>query len=373
MMPSAYGANLPQFTPSPYISHPISDDFSRQQLAFSDSSRRMSRHPHGQRTSGAMRVVKPGSASNSPQTMMARRRTLMNDGNMARRRQQALDQAIREQLQDASHCAHHQDQIKRNSRPVSWHPSSHFLDAQQMHAPISQLDLNQLAMAMQTPYYPRECYTGYQNLPPTPAAYSGHASPISGYSPTLVPYGPATQTTTMPAYVSDPYMPAPQMVSNVFNPGGSPDVMRPFPAYTNPTSFDWHTYSPQEFPACLTPPTPNECQGVHLQQSVPPEESIPYQPLEESTSEEDGGEILVGMGLYDQPSKADTDPELDYYHTTTSRLLDTTYRSGKGWKLEEAWEPPASDDEDTEEDADGEDQEDEAGTTEPTPAQQSWI
>lgn len=86
---------------------------------------------------------------------------------------------------------------------------------------------------------------------------------------------------------------------------------------------------------------------------LPAEESIPYQALDEPEEE---GEILVGMGLYDAPDKTDTDPELDYYRTSTSNLLGSTYRKGAGLKLEEAWEPPkedesSSDDEEEEEDA----------------------
>lgn len=149
--------------------------------------------------------------------------------------------------------------------------------------------------------------------------------------------------------------------------------MEPFPAFTNQAPFDWHTYSPEGLQSCTAPPTPVECQGAQkLHQPLPSEESIPYQPLEDPEIEEEG-EIFFGMGLYDVPNKADTDPELDHYHTTTSRLLDTTYRTGKGWKLEEAWEPPASDDEDAEEDADGEEQAEEPNAAESPPAQQSWI
>ncbi|KAI1132005.1 hypothetical protein F5Y10DRAFT_27392 [Nemania abortiva] len=375
MMPSAYGPSIPQITPPTYTNHPILDDFSAQQLAFADSSRRISRHPNGQRMPGAMRVVKPSSASNSPQTMMARRRTLMNDGNIAWRRQQALDQAILQQLQDTpSYYTHHQEQAKRTSRPVSWHPSSHFPDAQQMHMQIPQVDFDQLTWAMPTPYYTKGCFTGYQNLPPTPVAYSGNTSPASGFSPLLLPYGPGGQSSAMPAYISDSYVPAPQLVPHCYKPFGSPDAAQPSPVYTEPAAFYSQAYSHEALQSCTTPPTPEECQRVYHTQSVPPEESIPYQPLEEPNNDEEEGEILVGMGLYDLPSKSDTDPELDHYHTSTSQLLNTTYRSGKGWKLEEAWEPPASDDEDAEEDADGDEQGDEPKTTESPPAQQQpWI
>ncbi|KAI0810680.1 hypothetical protein GGR55DRAFT_678642 [Xylaria sp. FL0064] len=374
MMPSVFGADGLQITPSTYTNQTTLDNFSGQQPGFPDACRRISRHPNGQRTPGTMRVVKPSSANNSPQNMMARRRTLMSDGNMARRRQQALDQAILQQMQDTSpYYTNHQDPVKRNSRPVSWHPSSHIPNAQQMHMQIPQVDFNQFAMAMTTPYHAKECFTGYQNLPPTPAAYSGHTSPASGYSP-LLPYGPVPQYTTLPGYITtDTSVPVPHLVSSCFNTSSSPDAAGELPAYTSQAPYDWNTYASHGLQSCTAPPTPEEFRGVHQPQSVPSEESIPYQPLEDTENEEEEGEILFGMGLYDLPSKADTDPELDHYRTTTSQFLDSTYRSGKGWKLEEAWEPPATYDEDAEEDADGEDQEEGPNPPESPPARQSWI
>ncbi|KAG4218745.1 hypothetical protein PC116_g32775 [Phytophthora cactorum] len=71
----------------------------------------------------------------------------------------------------------------------------------------------------------------------------------------------------------------------------------------------------------------------------------------------------------------DDDPSLDNYRTTTSQLLDTTYRGrGRGWKLEEAWEPPVSDDEDgDEEENNEEDEEEKEQATESTSTEQNWI
>ncbi|KAI8625386.1 hypothetical protein F5Y19DRAFT_450551 [Xylariaceae sp. FL1651] len=374
MMPSVFGANIPQITPPTYINDPISDEFSRE-LAFLDSNRRLSRPPNGQRTSSAMRVVKPSSANNSPQSMMARRRTLMNDSNLARRRQQALDQAVLQQMQDTTLCyTNHPDPVKRSNRPVSWHPSSHLSEAQQMSMQMPQVDFTQYAMHMPTSCYTKDGLSGYQALPPTPAAYSGHTSPVSSYSPLLLPYSTAAQSTAMPAYVStDPWIPTPQVPSNYFNTNGSLDAIDPFSTYTTQTSFNWNTHAPQRLDSCTAPPTPEEFQAVQQSESMPPEESIPYQPLADPDEEEEEGEILIGMGLYDPPSKTESDPELDNYRKTTSQFLGITYRSGKGWKLEEAWEPPTTDDEDGDEDAESDEQEERDTTTESPPAQQPWI
>lgn len=290
---------------------------------------------------------------------------LVNDAHIARRRQQALDQALLQQMQDISstYYTSHQESVKRNSRPVSWHPSCHLPEPQSMPIQVPQPDFSQFNMAMPTPYQP-------QNLPPTPAAYSGHTSPVASYSPLILPCAAIAQPTAIPNYASpEPWIPTSQIASNYINPRDSPEPVGPFSVYSDQVSFNnWDAYAPHGLQSCTAPPTPDEFQGIQQPQSVPSEESIPYEPLETPEEEEEEGEILVGMGLYDLPSKADTDPGLVHYRTTTSQLLDTTYRSGKGWKLEEAWEPPATDDEDSEEDADADEQGEEDKTTESTPA-----
>jgi hypothetical protein len=67
---------------------------------------------------------------------------------------------------------------------------------------------------------------------------------------------------------------------------------------------------------------------------------------------EEEGEILVGMGLYDTSEKYEEDPQLNNYRSTVTSLLGSTFRhnepTGKGLTLEQAWEPPKSDDGDDE-------------------------
>ncbi|KAI0379914.1 hypothetical protein F5Y04DRAFT_109292 [Hypomontagnella monticulosa] len=369
MMPSLLGPNMGHLPPQNYSSDPTFDELSRQ-LLMSDSIRRISR-PTGQRTAGTMRVVKPSSANNSPQAMMARRRTMMNDSNLARRRQQVLDQAVLQQMQECTAYSTPEDSIKRNNRPVSWHPSSH--QQPQMHIPMPQPDFSQYVVPTPMTYHQPDLYSGYQNLPPTPAVYSGQTSPLSTVSPLCLPYAAPSQPQAAPAYISQDTWNAAQFIPNYAS-SGSPEETEPFPSFTmGQGAFDWDGgLAAQGFPMCTAPPTPDEFQPVQQSQpTVPPEESIPYQPLEEPEEEE--GEILVGMGLYDPPNKTESDPGLDNYRTTTSQLLGTTYRRGQGWKLEEAWEPPASDDE---EDGEGDGEEEEAEkdkATESTTAEQNWI
>jgi hypothetical protein len=358
-----------------YSTGPILDEFSNQQ-ALSESVQRISRGSNGYRPANSMRIVKPSSANNSPQAMMQRRRTLMNDGNLARRRQYALDQAIlQQQVQGvATPYETYQEPVKRTNRPVSWHPSSHLQQPQMQLHQLPQFDISQYIIPASTPYSDADVYTGYQQFPPTPIAYSGQTSPLSTFSPLSLPFAASSQPHMAPQYVSPDAWSTPAYVTPTpYSTSGSPVAAEPFPSYTGQTSFDWEAFATHGFDTCTAPPTPDNYQQAALPEpTVPSEESIPYQALDEPEEE---GEILVGMGLYDTPGKTETDPELDRYKTTTSYLLGTTYRKGAGLKLEEAWEPPKDDDEeaDGEDDADGEEQEDKATASQSTTAEENWI
>ncbi|KAI1330078.1 hypothetical protein F5Y16DRAFT_45195 [Xylariaceae sp. FL0255] len=351
MMPSVAGAHVPHISPPILTNDLILDDLSRQ-LAFPDSSRRIYRSSNGQRTPGAMRIVKPSSANNSPQNMMGRRKTIINNDNTVVRRRQVFDQALWQQIHEtAPGYPTQQDPVKRASRPLSWHPSSHIPETQQMPMQLPHLDFAQYPILIPSPYNHKESFPSYQNLPPTPAVYSGHTSPVSSVSPVPLPYASTTSSAAVPAYVStETWNSTPQATPGYFN-RTSQETTGSFSDYCNQTSLHWSDYALQAPQSCTAPPTPEEFQTVPRAPSVPTEESISYQPLEEPEEE---GEILVGMGLYDPPCKTDTDPSLNNYLTTTSQLLGSTYRTGKGWKLEEAWEPPATDDEGGDEDAESE-------------------
>ncbi|KAI0123002.1 hypothetical protein BJ170DRAFT_120813 [Xylariales sp. AK1849] len=373
MMHSLQGMGILDHAPQVYSTGPSLDEFSRQQ-AISESARRISRGSNGYRPTNAMRVVKPSSANNSPQAMMQRRRTLMNDGNLARRRQYALDQAfLHQQLQGAaSPYDAYQEPVKKTNRPVSWHPSSHIQQPQTQLQQLPHFDISQYAIPASTPYSEADLYSGYQHFPPTPVVYSGHTSPASTFSPLSLPYTTSSQPQIPPHYVSTDNWIAP-VYSNptTYATNGSPGTMEPFPPFAGQSSFNWETFTTHGFNSGTTPPTPDNYQPVPSPMpTVPSEESIPYQALDEPEEE---GEILIGMGLYDTPGKSETDPELDHYRTTASHLLGMAYRKGAGLKLEEAWEPPKDDEADSEDDADTEEQEEDCSALQPTDAQQSWI
>lgn len=114
-----------------------------------------------------------------------------------------------------------------------------------------------------------------------------------------------------------------------------------------------------------TPPTPDSF--VCLPQSEPTvsEDTVPFESLDKNEDEEEG-EVLVGMGLYDTSDKYEEDPQLNNYRSTAGSLLGASYQrkepTGKGLKLEETWVPPQSDDSGDDED-EGSDDDDEAPST----------
>ncbi|KXJ93128.1 hypothetical protein Micbo1qcDRAFT_161063 [Microdochium bolleyi] len=383
------------------VAYPLSaqDDMAHY-ISYTDiASRPPHRGSNVQRPAGAMRVVKPSSTSNSPQARAARRRTMMADSNIARRRGQQIDHNTLQQhfQQHTSFGTATEEQSKRSSRPVSWHPSSNPQVYQQQQQQIERIQqqrgqhlpqqnnpcyntyLHQApTYTLPTPlaYAEEDHYTRYQTIPPTPAQFSAQNSPLSGFTP-LIP----TSTSAAANSESPPHYFAPAIWNQTQRPlyadatgcGGSPDALEAFPPLPTSSAETWDDVQQGAFYGGVTPPTPQNMQSAqhHEAIAVPPEDSIPYEPLQGS---EDEGEILIGMGLYEDPEKTDTDPWLDNYRRTTTELLGSTYRRvGQGLKLEESWEPPASDDENdnedsnSERDADGEEHDGEQS------CEETWI
>ncbi|KAJ9148343.1 hypothetical protein NKR23_g5102 [Pleurostoma richardsiae] len=351
MTPSMLSMNVAVAPSASYPTDAVLEDLSRQ-MAF--SARRASRGSNGQRCANPMRVVKPRSANNSPQSsiLQQRRRTLMADAIIPHRNTQILErpylptpgaEACFDGLPTSS---------KKSARPLSWHPSSYM--------PQPQLQSHQSP----TPQYPFPAYESefFQShqFPPTPAVYSGYTSPSVAFSPLSLPYSGYDASQYFPSgswSVSAPQATTPSLVttSSADSALCNFDSIEPLdygvPTYVSAT---WNATTPGALSHFTAPPTPeNFPLPQQSQPAISAEESIPYLPLE--NDDESGGEVLVGMGLYDSPEK-----DVDLFRSTVSQLLGSPYPkpTGKGLKLEDAWEPPAMvDDEDDDEDADGEEQE----------------
>ncbi|GKU01745.1 hypothetical protein FLAG1_03853 [Fusarium langsethiae] len=350
MMHPLFGVQPTGSLPVTYPHDVMLDDYT-QQMACSQTSRRLSRGSNGQRSGGsAMRVVKPSSANNSPRSssLMARRKTLMNDGNSQRRQQQIIEQL-------SSFCdIESQQPYQRSSRPVSWHPSSYGQTStthQQMpalatsYSPVSQQDL----------------YGSYSHYSPMMGSTSCGTSPLA-FSHLPLPY----QSADNMAY--NPYQGS---CMSQHSPAGSLAMdTRSMPATSAPVEtaysngWDWNNFIMHGF-VSTTPPTPETLPQSQLSQPAVSED-IQYQALDDASEEE--GEILVGMGLYDAPEKFNEDPQLNNYRSTVSSLLGSSFRScepsGKGLKLEETWEPPKSDDDEDDDDDEEEEEEEEEGEEE---------
>ncbi|KAK5658519.1 hypothetical protein OQA88_1911 [Cercophora sp. LCS_1] len=345
-----------------YASDAMLDELSRQ-LAAANNSRRLSRGTGSQRMGNAMRIVKPGSANNSPRSSMlpARRRTLI--GEHQRPHLQPVEASYLPTPTPELHKELGYEPEQRPARPVSWHPSSQQLSQQYCQQTMSYAFNN---------YKEAEIYNSYQQLPPTPTVYSGYTSPCSTFSPLSLPYSsapsqqyysPTSQTLSQPQQPqhTQQQLPTPVYQQSPIRSTGSAVqssemAYLPAPKVSNSSlsSLDWDTFAAQGFDKYAAPPTPEDfvpnppARTIETTPTKLPVEE-PFKPMEMEDDESEG-EILYGMGLYDAPEQ---DSVLDFHRSAVFSLLGGQYPepTGKGLKLEEGWEPPVSDDED---EADGE-------------------
>lgn len=355
-MHSFVGASLPgvQSYPAQYTHDTFLEDLSRQMAV--SASRRYSRGSNGAHTGTAMRVAKPSSASNSPRNslMQQRRRTLMNDPAFIQRAQQVVEQPYLPTPGPDTCGNAYYEPVKKAPRPVSWHPST-MAQTQQYIPPVS----TQQTQYPFPSYCEADCYAAAPavapapvQFPPTPAAYSAYSSPASAFSPLNLPYSnyELPQTYCSPSWdvsAADatanlaPSTLGPAQYS--FTPGPSCAPSLPSYVATSHSPANWASLAPQ------APPTPEDPpKSQQPEPALQNDESIPFQSLDENDDEEDG-DILIGLGLYDPPEK------LPFHGDGGLLGASFDYQpTGKGLKLEDAWEPPVSDDDDDDEDGEGE-------------------
>jgi hypothetical protein len=396
MMPSLVGANMVgvphhQVSSGAYTIDAMFNELSRQ---LGGHTRRYSRAANGQQRAGnAMRITKPNSASNSPRssTLQARRRTLIGDA--FRGGLQAPSPAVH-QAQLPTPSSAPQDECfygretSRPARPVSWHPSSQ--DAQQ--SLYAQPDTN---------FYSYSAYddalASLQHFPPTPGPGSGYTSPMESFSPLSLPYSSfSSSQQQIYSSMSQPVPAAHQQQAAAFSSAtcssdyaavAAPSEIPYLPlthAADDTIAWDHHPDSTALFSRPTAPPTPedfayaldpNQVTETLAQQKQPtkPEAAQQaYQPLihDDENDDESEGEILYGMGLYDAPGQVkESSLHQSVVHSLLGGVRDNKEEEdtgkGLGLKLEDAWEPPASEDEneedndeDNDEDDDGEGQDD---------------
>lgn len=333
-MESLNGGFQPTYIPVPTIEQAQDTNIWASDLAIMEAARRLSRQHSGQRSGTVMRVSKPSSANNSPGTSI--RRGMANEGQSHRRVQQHQEQLY--------------NKVNRPARPMSWHPGS------QMFTP-QPYALNQQAFQPLTPtiYAEQQDYSGaYPTISPVMASYSNNTSPCSAFSPLPL----ADYQNCPPQYLNQTWDLQPSRVAQYLDslPALTHSSSLDTPAANN---MDWSSYMPHGL-SNTSPPTPDSFVGLPQSQPALSEDAVPYEALDKSEDEEEG-EILVGMGLYDTPDKYEEDPQLNNYLSTAGSLLGASYQrqepTGKGLKLEETWVPPQSDDDDDDESSDDEDDE----------------
>ena len=367
-----------------------------------------------------MRIVKPSSsANNSPQSsamVQARKRMAAAcDVSMyasPRRVPQQLVPtpdylAISNRYDTSAEAA-----ASRPARPVSWHPSSTYLMPTQL--PVQQMPLS-LATNFQMPVQQMSAYAtpalhtaDYEQFPSmqpytlSPSVYSNQTSPSTAFSPYA---GNFDNVPTGHYYSPNPWALSPSINTNgaMFDKLPSPvdcpalitgagqqqqqqqqmqssqsqvyyDQQQPHSQMQmhsqintgSSTASEWNSFATHGFKSApRTPPDNNYFSAAEPAQArIPSEGSIVA--CQEQDDEQQEGEILVGMGLYDPPEKEIMDPTLQSYRSSVAQLLGAAYTypepTGKGLKLEDAWEPPENlddeddDDNDEDRDAEGEDQ-----------------
>ena len=273
-----------------------------------------------------MGIMKPSTTVNNSPRPVRHRRTTVNGTTQSRMAPRVVDYT---QLPAAF--------APTAGRPMSWHPGSF---SQTMQYPQQQQQQQQQQVYPQWQPY-QDTYLSYS---PSTTSYSCNGSP-SSYSPMPLPSTGFEQ-------------------SSYFNFGSWPMTQQPMPNYLSTPS---ETFS-EPFPMVLsnynnTPllddwtlfTMPNMAPQSPLKPEILPQQQPPKQQQQQqpqlsllSGGDDDGGEILVGMGLYDESDKLIDDPQSDCSPSSMSMLMGSM-PTGKGLKLEETWQPPESEDEEGDE------------------------
>lgn len=338
MMPPTYGGSVASHLPvAGFSAHSaMMDELSRQLCTIRNQQRQHPSRTSSQRHGNSMRVVKPRSANHSPYSTGSQGLTRPSPYESHHQAYQTQQPATEDMY--AATTAY-STRSTRPSRPVSWHPSSSQfsqLPSYEMYGQQQYQTQPQAYMAQYqgTGYNDVNYFTSSQDFPHTPAVYSGYTSPATALSPLSLPYSTPYEQQAQQAqqqYFTQASWAVPPELSPAAPTLESPMDMLESTSTVSENS--WSSYS-QTYAACTAPPTPdNYAQAPYAEPKVQSEESIPYQPLMEE-EQDDGGEVLYGLGLYDAPSK----PSL-----LGSGL--SCPPAGKGLKLESAWEPPTSEDE----------------------------
>ena len=310
----------------------VSNRMARAQLArqISNSSSTFKRR--------AARVFKSNSGSNSPQDVQRRRTTSSHKS--ARQRSELHSQEVA--MSHQGHGGFNQGRIVPVNRPMSWHPSSMASNRPVARTSGYYTPSRHSMAALETPNATNDQATVSQ-----PAAHPDMDSamsinPYSSFDGSSMSYQPsamglyenhpvgldlaATYRSCLGYDATDQFQQPNMSMSGDYS-DFSPvaystqtwaESLSAFPSYTNPPTPD---FLPIQHPSDLW-------QG-YMSSSSPP---IPKKPSKE----------LVGMGLYDNPSKESfaLDAVMGGHLGGLTNYHPQPESTGKGLKLEETWQPP---------------------------------
>ncbi|KAL9002564.1 MAG: hypothetical protein Q9188_004510 [Gyalolechia gomerana] len=316
--------------------HDVSNQMARAQLFRRLSAKSNHSSPGSKR--GNTRVVKPHSSGGTPLGVQRRRTTAA----YSTRSKPPTAQPFQQLPQAAKAIAPRtrQNGLPSATRPVTWHPGSYYFNDCSQETPydgglpysptaapqesyFTDYSIRAIQPSfdlIQTPEaHEQDVFSNDYTQQPIPDYSYGYMNDNSFYQSSL--YDPATQFSQQDTMLSSTY-------------GQYPSSFQT----NNPVqiSADHVTYSTQHTPtlssgryACDPP--------QYLQSSNPPQ-------VTKQRSKE-----LVGMGLYDGPSRK----ELSTPDTSVDRLSQLLAApQGKGLKLEETWQPPPNEEVDDDEEED---------------------
>lgn len=260
----------------------------------------------------------------------------------------------------------------QTARPMSWHPvatndGNMDMNWQTMSAYSSPMSMEYQMMAQQS----QMGVPNYIQQQPAPILSTPNYSPIEQqqlqYAQNMYALSHAHPQPM------NTFVPSQPVTPSLFPTQSFPmqESYAPYPynnlVETNVTPQDWSLYNTLDVPsqffsnvtsrtgsASTAPPTPESFPNYDAPKCLEQEKEWNIE-----VDDEDDSEVLVGMGLYDEPEKKGEDCVIEY-GPVVSRFGREDKPQGKGLKLEETWEPPATEDDEEEggeQDAEGEEEE----------------
>ncbi|KAL8915208.1 MAG: hypothetical protein Q9171_000327 [Xanthocarpia ochracea] len=346
--------NQPWHIPSAdtdHILHHVSNRMATSQLF-----RRLSANSNSSSPSrrGNARVAKIHSNGTAPHGVQRRKTTAAHTSQTKPRTSQPADpsQALPQTAAALAHRARNNG-LSSTTRPLTWHPGSYPLNNCLEEIPHNDTpDFQSLGLHQGPAYTDPPNYLLQSSIASTPASNTRLQNVVPDVHPQLAP----TDLTTYPFSYYNPHFAYMQQDTGTPGSYDSSSANLPTVDFSQIPS-DYTTYSTQH--------TPDAFQ-LQFQASAPQYvQSLPTAKVTKQKSKE-----LVGMGLYDGPSRRELS-SLNVSPDHIGQLL--AQPQGKGLKLEETWQPPNDEAQDAEEEGYSTDEAEEDLPAAPAPQESQAV